>query len=325
MSKFWQGRASWKETVSSTVTGLSDGAARQELDEFDTCLSCSLALHPFQQLYIVEWVRVTCQMHAYTCRLRQNLAVPPDGRASPSHDTPAAPQDPAAKAQQYLRLPIDSAKKLRWYDRPDLNNLVQQNLREKNDILGVNAALRQVRHAREATVTLNIPFPSCTAYSHWAIHTLCMGARVHAKVPIVTQVAHACNTSNIIILQRSSAVALRQCPVQVLLSHGINEDDLEAELEEKLLEVDRMRNYDDGVNSVLVASAADEIASLRAQISSQADQIEQLNHRCDWLSTLLQNISLFTGHEQATKCDMLRPTMSSMTISIADLGQYSTG
>ena len=120
-------------------------------------LLCSLSNN-----YIVEWVSLTCPTHVYTCRLRQNLAVPPDGRVLPSHDTPAAPQDSAAKAQQYLRLPIESAKKLRWYDRPDLNNLVQQNLREKNDILGVNAALRQVRHAHEAAVSEHSrPFLHC--------------------------------------------------------------------------------------------------------------------------------------------------------------------
>lgn len=69
--------------------------------------------------------------------------------------------------------------------------------------------------------------------------------------------------------------------MQVLLSKGISEDDLEAEVEEKLLDVDRMRTYDEGVNSVLVASAADEIASLRSQIDQQALEIEQLKDRCD--------------------------------------------
>jgi len=64
------------------------------------------------------------------------------------------------------------------------------------------------------------------------------------------------------------------------LSKGISEDDLEAELEEKLLDVDRTRTYDEGVNSVLVASAADEIASLRSQIDQQALEIEQLKDRC---------------------------------------------
>lgn len=68
--------------------------------------------------------------------------------------------------------------------------------------------------------------------------------------------------------------------MQVLLSKGISEDDLEAELEEKLLDVDRTRTYDEGVNSVLIASAADEIASLRSQIDQQALEIEQLKDRC---------------------------------------------
>lgn len=67
--------------------------------------------------------------------------------------------------------------------------------------------------------------------------------------------------------------------VQVLLSKGISEDDLEAELEQKLLDVDRMRTYDEGVNSVLIASAADEVASLRHQIDQQANEIEQLKDR----------------------------------------------
>ena len=80
--------------------------------------------------------------------------------------------------------------------------------------------------------------------------------------------------------------------MQVLLSKGISEDDLEAELEEKLLDVDCMRTYDDGVNSVLVASAADEIASLRSQIEEQAAEIEQLKHRsgCADLAALYECI-----------------------------------
>lgn len=68
--------------------------------------------------------------------------------------------------------------------------------------------------------------------------------------------------------------------VQVLLAKGISEDDLETELEEKLLDIDRMRFHDEGVNSVLVASAADEIASLRSQIDQQATEIVQLKERC---------------------------------------------
>lgn len=67
--------------------------------------------------------------------------------------------------------------------------------------------------------------------------------------------------------------------MQVLLSKGISEDDLETELEEKLLDVDRTRAFDEGVNSVLVASAADEIASLRSRIDQQANEIGHLKDR----------------------------------------------
>ena len=67
--------------------------------------------------------------------------------------------------------------------------------------------------------------------------------------------------------------------MQVLLSKGMSEDDLESELEEKLLDVDSMRTYDEGVNSVLVASAADEIAALRSQIDQQANEIAHLKDR----------------------------------------------
>ena len=77
----------------------------------------------------------------------------------------------------------------------------------------------------------------------------------------------------------SLALLSRKMWWQVLLAKGISEDDLQAELEEKLLDVDRMRVYDEGVNSVLVASAADEIQSLRNQIDQQATEIEQLKER----------------------------------------------
>ena len=150
MSKFWQGRlnASWKETVSSTVTGLSDGAARYlprtpcRLYLQLCCLPQFALVHYIMTSSAQTHVTVTCGWYTVH-RLRQNLQVPVDGR--PGDATPGAfPETLAGKSQQYLRLPVESAKKLRWYDRPDLNNLIQQNLRDKNDLLGSNAALRQV-------------------------------------------------------------------------------------------------------------------------------------------------------------------------------------
>ncbi|KAK9867121.1 hypothetical protein WJX84_009347 [Apatococcus fuscideae] len=45
---------------------------------------------------------------------------------------------------QYLRLPIDSARKLRWYDREDLSRLIESNLQERQQLAEVNTALREV-------------------------------------------------------------------------------------------------------------------------------------------------------------------------------------
>lgn len=54
------------------------------------------------------------------------------------------PDSPAADGQpQYLRMPLDSARKLRWYDKQDLSMLIQLHLREKAELLDANAALRR--------------------------------------------------------------------------------------------------------------------------------------------------------------------------------------
>ena len=39
---------------------------------------------------------------------------------------------------------MESAKKLRWYDRADLSTLVMQNLKDKQELQAVNEALHQV-------------------------------------------------------------------------------------------------------------------------------------------------------------------------------------
>ncbi|PSC74921.1 zinc ion binding [Micractinium conductrix] len=50
--------------------------------------------------------------------------------------------------QQYLRLPVESAKKLRWFDRQDINMLMTLHLREKQELFEANSALRQVLRRR---------------------------------------------------------------------------------------------------------------------------------------------------------------------------------
>ena len=48
-------------------------------------------------------------------------------------------------APQFLRLPVDSARKLRYYDRPELNDLVTQHARDVATLQAANTALRKVR------------------------------------------------------------------------------------------------------------------------------------------------------------------------------------
>ena len=47
--------------------------------------------------------------------------------------------------QQFLRLPMESARKLRYYDRPELADLVAQNAQDKATMQAAIDALRQVR------------------------------------------------------------------------------------------------------------------------------------------------------------------------------------
>lgn len=48
---------------------------------------------------------------------------------------------------------VDSLKKLRWYDRDDLSQLVEITTREKQQLHDTIAALRQVRHCPIVTLT----------------------------------------------------------------------------------------------------------------------------------------------------------------------------
>lgn len=44
---------------------------------------------------------------------------------------------------KYIRLPVESAKQLRWYDQKDIRLLIDLHLREKHELLLANAALRE--------------------------------------------------------------------------------------------------------------------------------------------------------------------------------------
>ena len=60
-------------------------------------------------------------------------------------DTATQPPGAQQQPQQFLRLPVDSARKLRYYDRPELNELVTTHARDMATVQAANAALRQVR------------------------------------------------------------------------------------------------------------------------------------------------------------------------------------
>eukprot|EP00210_Caulerpa_lentillifera_P004055 g3868.t1 len=46
--------------------------------------------------------------------------------------------------KQYLRLPLESARRLRWYDSLDLNQIVRSHIREKQELIELNNLLRKI-------------------------------------------------------------------------------------------------------------------------------------------------------------------------------------
>eukprot|EP00798_Chlamydomonas_sp_ICE-L_P010479 gene10479-8443_t len=62
---------------------------------------------------------------------------PPGGEPSQGGAAPTA-------EKQYLRLPLESAKKLRWYDKVDLQGLVRNHSREKRELYDTITALKKI-------------------------------------------------------------------------------------------------------------------------------------------------------------------------------------
>ncbi|WIA17304.1 hypothetical protein OEZ85_014171 [Tetradesmus obliquus] len=60
------------------------------------------------------------------------------------HAALPAAHSPTPESKQYLRLPLDSAKKLRWYDKSDVASLTRQHVREKHLLLDTITALKKV-------------------------------------------------------------------------------------------------------------------------------------------------------------------------------------
>ena len=76
------------------------------------------------------------------CRNRLMALSSPESAPHKQDDASSPQQQPQ---QQFLRLPMESAKKLRFYDRQELSDLVAQHIREKQQLEATNGALRKVR------------------------------------------------------------------------------------------------------------------------------------------------------------------------------------
>lgn len=153
--------------------------------------------------------------------------------------------------KQFLRLPLESARKLRFYDRPDLSALIQANLREKQQLFDTNAALKQV----------------------------CVSALFASPVSMVFKA-----------LYFSQLITARTFPLvpkwsvwgafmQLLIERGVTEDEVEADLAEQLEDVSTLFAHDEGVNLVLLASAQSEVDALKNELLEQARQLAVLEER----------------------------------------------
>lgn len=62
----------------------------------------------------------------------------------------------AASDRQHLRLPVESARRLRWFENRDVNNVVRQHARQKQQLVACVAAMRTCMVQRGVQVVLNM-------------------------------------------------------------------------------------------------------------------------------------------------------------------------
>lgn len=91
------------------------------------------------------------------------------------------------------RLPVDSARKLRWYDKADLVSLTRQHVREKHLLLDTITALKKARgtsggwwpvlhSALQHRMAWCGSAPSPPPYTHTTTHTYTLPSR-HISTP----------------------------------------------------------------------------------------------------------------------------------------------
>jgi hypothetical protein len=148
-------------------------------------------------------------------------------KAPQDDQQPAQPQ----QQQQYLRLPVESAKKLRWFDREDINMLMQVRCRRAATVVATIAPVPL--HALPASFC---PLPANPTSTPSAILPSFPCLQLHLREK------HELFEAN---------GALRQ----VLRRRGVSDAQLDLEVQNINCQVDAMRQQEEGVNQVLVLAA----------------------------------------------------------------------
>jgi hypothetical protein len=152
---------------------------------------------------------------------------------------------------------VESARKLRWYDRDDLSQLVALHTAEKLQLQAGLAALRQARASCSFTAAGN---NGCSKVP-------CSGSR-----PRLPASGRRASTRGAPARARSrpgrSGAEGRAAGRQALLRRGVDEDQLDAEARELLAEAAGQQGADEGVSMVLLLAAQEELGQARRALVS---------------------------------------------------------
>ena len=193
---------------------------------------------------------------------------------------PPLPADPQQQ-QQYLRLPVESAKKLRWFDRHDVNMLMQLHLREKQELFEANSALRTVLRRRglssDAQVegelrAINAQVDAMRAHEEGVNQVLVLAAQVRrGRAGRVCAVVGAARLSNRHMPARASPLPMHH-PGQAEIEH------LKEALESAQHEIDHMRWQ--RMQAAASNAALPQLAAAQAVAAAGGEERVALRLRC---------------------------------------------
>jgi len=130
-NKFQNFQNKFQTTVQGLNSNLTDGASRCVAQQPRENRVAFPLFFPFV---------LDDQFPRLKCRLRQQI-VSQTSAFAPLSQTQAG-IDGEGEDTKYVRLPVDSARQLRWYDQKDIKLLIHLHLKEKHELYLANAALR---------------------------------------------------------------------------------------------------------------------------------------------------------------------------------------